>query len=550
MTLHLDDSFGAGDSDDDCAWCDDSDDGTPILGASDDAFAAPSQPVEQANETTIVCIEATKQLDVRSKMIERAKALLDVRTEEAEALLSHFSYDFEAAATAWFEDTRKVRETSGLIDAKTRRENSEAAMSSGGARGCGICFEDFPGDALTSVGCAHEFCDECWSGWVTSKVNDGLPVVDTRCPMCPAKVSESMIRKFLSDKDEKKFDTFLRRSFLENNAKLRPCIGVDCECAIAVEQLPSNPVSVKCNCGAEFCFSCQSEPHVPVNDCEVAKKWLEKIHSDGANSEWMLANTKGCPKCHRPILKNGGCMHMHCSQCHCSFCWLCLGPWDNGPYACARRCNKYGGDKTGDENRRKRARDSLERYMFYYERYRAHEDAGKKAEQDVERFKDSVLDILIDLQRTSKQQVVFIMDALRQVTECRKILKWTYAYAYHEFADDQSKKEFFEYIQGDMERCLELLSRMIESDIKPFLPPEPEDDEQKQKTSPPSPLTEELQDEKYQYAPEKQESLEKDFALYKARLIDTTAVLRKFTDTLVSEMAKGLLGARNIDKTD
>jgi ariadne-1 len=188
--------------------------------------------------------------------------------------------------------------------------------------------------------------------------------------------------------------------------------------------------------------------------------------------------------------------------------------------------------------------------VFYYERYRAHEDASKKAEQDVERFKDSVLDILIDLQRTSKQQVVFIMDALRQVTECRKILKWTYAYAYYEFADDQSKKEFFEYIQGDMERCLELLSRMIESDIKPFLPPEPEDDEQKQKTSPPSPLTEELQDEKYQYAPEKQESLEKDFALYKARLIDTTAVLRKFTDTLVSEMAKGLLGARNIDKTD
>ena len=63
-------------------------------------------------------------------------------------------------------------------------------------------------------------------------------------------------------------------------------------------------------------------------------------------------------------------------------------------------------------------------------------------------------------------------------------------------------------------------------------------------------MKEELQDEKYQYAPEKQESLEKDFALYKARLIDTTAVLRKFTDTLVSEMAKGLLGARNIDKTD
>jgi ariadne-1 len=237
---------------------------------------------------------------------------------------------------------------------------------------------------------------------------------------------------------------------------------------------------------------------------------------------------------------------MHCSQCHSSFCWLCLGPWDPGPYACARRCNKYNDGKISDTVRRKRARDSLERYVFYYERYKAHEVAGKKAEQDVERFRNSVLVILIDLQRTSEQQVIFIMDALKQVSECRRILKWTYAYAYYEFADDQSKKEFFEYIQGDMERCLELLSRMIESDMKPFLPPEPEDDEEAQRASQSS----SSQDKSYQYAPEKQESLENDFALYKARLTDTTAVLHKFTDTLVSEMAKGLLGARYIDKVD
>jgi ariadne-1 len=243
-------------------------------------------------------------------MIERAKALLSVRTEEAEVLLHHFSYDIEAAATAWFEDIRKTREASGLIDPKIKRENSEVMISSGETRACEICFEDFPGDALTTAGCAHKFCVECWSGWIKSKVNDGLPVVDTRCPMCPVKVPESMIRNFLSDEDETKFDIFLRWSFLENNAKLRPCIGVDCECAIAVEQLPTDPLSVKCNCGAEFCFSCRSEPHAPVYDCEVAKKWLEKINCDGANSEWILANTKGCPKCRRPISKSGGCMHM------------------------------------------------------------------------------------------------------------------------------------------------------------------------------------------------------------------------------------------------
>lgn len=44
--------------------------------------------------------------------------------------------------------------------------------------------------------------------------------------------------------------------------------------------------------------------------------------------------------------------------------------------------------------------------------------------------------------------------------------------------------------------------------------------------------------------------MENDFVLYKVRFIDIIVVLRKFTDTLVSEMVKGLFGVRNIDKID
>jgi len=32
-------------------------------------------------------------------------------------------------------------------------------------------------------------------------------------------------------------------------------------------------------------------------------------------------NTQYCPKCHVRIEKNGGCSHMHCSQCNYDFTW-------------------------------------------------------------------------------------------------------------------------------------------------------------------------------------------------------------------------------------
>ena len=34
-----------------------------------------------------------------------------------------------------------------------------------------------------------------------------------------------------------------------------------------------------------------------------------------------LLNTRRCPRCGVQIEKNGGCSHMHCSQCDCDFTW-------------------------------------------------------------------------------------------------------------------------------------------------------------------------------------------------------------------------------------
>ena len=76
--------------------------------------------------------------------------------------------------------------------------------------------------------------------------------------------------------------------------------------------------------------------------CETVHKWILKNSAESENLNWILAHTKQCPKCKRPIEKNQGCMHMTCSQCRFEFCWLCQGSWaehgerTGGFYACNR----------------------------------------------------------------------------------------------------------------------------------------------------------------------------------------------------------------------
>ena len=100
-----------------------------------------------------------------------------------------------------------------------------------------------------------------------------------------------------------------------------------------------SPLDVECKCGQLYCFTCKEEAHRPV-DCQTVSEWNVKNCAESENLTWIIANTKPCPKCARPIQKNQGCMHMTCSQCRHEFCWLCKNDWSKhgettgGYYAC------------------------------------------------------------------------------------------------------------------------------------------------------------------------------------------------------------------------
>ncbi|KAM6462843.1 E3 ubiquitin-protein ligase parkin isoform 6-T7 [Liasis olivaceus] len=102
---------------------------------------------------------------------------------------------------------------------------------------------------------------------------------------------------------------------------------------------PSNGLG----CGFVFCRECKEEYH--EGEChtffkspgataqmgfEIDEHAAMQARWEDASKETIRRTTKPCPKCHVPVEKDGGCMHMKCPQPQCKFewCWKCSLEWN------------------------------------------------------------------------------------------------------------------------------------------------------------------------------------------------------------------------------
>mmetsp|Transcript_128463 Transcript_128463/g.286240 ORF Transcript_128463/g.286240 Transcript_128463/m.286240 type:complete len:329 (-) Transcript_128463:60-1046(-) len=223
-----------------------------------------------------------------------------------------------------------------------------------------------------------------------------------------------------------------------------------------------------------WCWACGEEAHRPA-DCKLVNQWNIKNSAESENISWIRANTKKCPKCHKPIEKNQGCNHMICSKaggCGHEFCWLCLGDWSThgtstGGYY---QCNIYDkqskeGKHAEEEKTRAKAKHALDKYIFFFERFMDHDRSMKltvREEQDME----GKVQTLHDKHSFEIIELQFLYDALRQVRACRRVLKWTYVYGYYLEDGAQSlHKALFEDLQKNLEEKTDRLHEMLEKDF-------------------------------------------------------------------------------------
>lgn len=466
----------------------------------------------------------------RAEAIQNVIGILDISEDEASKVLRKYKWDANRVNEEWFSDMDAVRKAVGLM----REEKRSAPATSGrDKKTCQICFDTFPAREMCSAPCRHMYCKECYHGFVTEAIGQGLAkTLDLRCPTpkCGASVPIGVIRSLCSETERSKLDTYLVRSFVEDNRAMAWCTGAACENAVECQAdiAPGDPMDVICTCGATFCFNCKEEAHRPL-DCDTVRKWIVKNSAESENTNWILANTKPCPKCHRPIEKNQGCMHMTCSQCRHEFCWLCNGCWKEhgertgGFYACNKfETSKKKGIYDEETARRENAKQSLERYMHYFERYDAHHKAREKAKLDAIVTQETTLELLSDRTKTPTSQLKFIPDAWKQVIETRRMLKWTYAYGYYKFQDAgrdpviERQKTFFEFLQSNAERSLEQLHEMTEKELRKIM-----DDGGAEPDDPAVPISAEV------------------FADYRKRLTGLTDVTHSFFIKLIKQLEQG-----------
>lgn len=284
----------------------------------------------------------------------------------------------------WLIDCDNVRRKVGLSE-PMEISGESAPSSPASSFTCPLCGETCNADQSDSLACGHRFCSNCWTNWLCAKNDEGPSAVFTTCMAfkCKEVVSEELQMRHLPADRKEKFKTWLIDNLIQGNRHLRWCPRPGCD--RAAEYKGGGMKEINCRCGYVFCFKCGHEGHRPA-DCELVDKWLLKNNTDAENVNWIIANTKKCPKCNVFIEKNQGCNHMTCRNCKYEFCWLCKGDWAEHGSATGGfyKCNKYDSSKNTDavaeETKAEEARNALQKYMFYFTRYDNHDKSIKFAE--------------------------------------------------------------------------------------------------------------------------------------------------------------------------
>lgn len=157
----------------------------------------------------------------------------------------------------------------------------------------------------------------CLIGWARHfavMINEGkskrIRCMAYKCnAICDEDVVRSLVSKTQPDLAHK-FDRFLIESYVEDNKMVKWCPSTP-HCGNAIRVEDDELCEVECSCGFQFCFSCSYQAHSPCS-CSMWELWRKKCHDESETVNWITVHTKPCPKCYKPVEKNGGCNLVTC----------------------------------------------------------------------------------------------------------------------------------------------------------------------------------------------------------------------------------------------
>mmetsp|Transcript_205 Transcript_205/g.189 ORF Transcript_205/g.189 Transcript_205/m.189 type:complete len:508 (+) Transcript_205:201-1724(+) len=387
-------------------------------------------------------------------LVRDVAQLLDLSEDVSQILLARFRWDKERLIDGYYSNPEKVMMDAGLELYAGIDSVPTASIV------CSICGDEAQPENTYGLGCKHMFCAICYGQYLLTSVNEGPSCIKVLCPehMCKQIVPSSAFRKLLPTELADKFSMYYIRNFIDTSKTMRWCPAAGCEKVV----IGSGVTVVTCACSHPFCFRCGEQAHDPCT-CDHLKEWLEKCQNESETANWILANTKKCPECQARIEKNQGCNHMNCKVCKHEFCWICMGPWaDHGSTTGGYyKCNRYDPQKPDkSQTEAQKAKAELDRYLHYYQRYYGHDAALKFAAKQREQAEQRMVKIQ-ESEKSAWIDVQFLKQAVEQVIDCRRVLKYTYVLGFF-LLDATAEKQLFEYHQEMLEKNTEELSEYTE----------------------------------------------------------------------------------------
>ncbi|KAL2894728.1 putative E3 ubiquitin-protein ligase ARI2 [Bienertia sinuspersici] len=406
--------------------------------------------------------------------LHRIMDLLSLKEHHARTLLIHYRWDVEKVVAVFVERGKDQLYVEAGV--KVNEHTDPCPLSS--VFMCEICIEDKPASEFTTMDCGHQYCNDCWTKHFIVRINEGQSRrVRCMAHKCSAICDDGKIRFLVSREDSataEKFNRFLLESYIDDNKRVKWCPSVPhCGRAIRVEE--DEFLEVECACGHQFCFGCLCEAHSPCS-CLMWELWKKKCQDESETVNWITSHTKPCPKCHKPVEKNGGCNLVVC-VCGQAFCWLCGGATGRDHTWSSIDGHSCGRFKEEDVKKAERAKLEWWRYMHYHDRYKAHTDSYQ-LEAKMKETVQQKISSLEDRDTTSKD-FSWVTNGLYRLFRSRRILSYSYPFAYYMFGEELfrnelSKKEreikqnLFEDQQQQLEANVEKLSMCLEEPFHTF----------------------------------------------------------------------------------
>ncbi|XP_068656256.1 probable E3 ubiquitin-protein ligase ARI2 [Aristolochia californica] len=465
----------------------------------EDFFSSEEEDVYYSDRDSLDGIENDDDLDARTKFIASSSQvitreslleaqrqdlqtimdMLTIKEHHARTLLIHHRWNVENLLAVLVEKGRdRLFEEGGvtILEKKDLPSSQSASLVT-----CFICIEDVPRHDATSMDCGHCFCNSCWTEHFIVKINEGQSRrIRCMAHKCNAICDEAIIRNLVSAKHPdlaERFDRYLLESYIEDNNKVKWCPSVPhCGNAIRVEGRDACEVTeVECACGFQFCFGCSSHAHSPCS-CLMWELWAKKCRDESETVNWITVNTKPCPKCHKPVEKNGGCNLVSCI-CGQAFCWLCGGAtgrehtWSS---IAGHSCGRYKEDR---DKLAERAKRDLYRYMHYHNRYKAHTDSSKLETKLKETIQAKIA--IAEAKDSGMKDFSWLTNGVNRLFRCRRVLSYSYPFAFYMFGDElfgdemdietkELKQHLFEDQQQLLESNVETLSKFVEEPFDEF----------------------------------------------------------------------------------